>query len=92
LDAAQQLHLRELVPAQVLDPLVATRQTQQVGVVEHDHLAVAAELDVELDPVGPALDRVRERRQGVLEAGVAGAPVREDQHGLLIAHIGPEGP
>ena len=72
---------REFVRGQRRDWTTAIRRALQRLVVVHHHHAVAREVDVELQPVGPERQPMVERQQRVLGTKQGPAPMRE--------HLGP---
>src|SRR4029077_21016727 len=60
-------------------PLAGCRAVEG-GVVDHHHVAVLCELDVELDDLRPELEGARERGEGVLGA-VSGVAAMGDDEG-----------
>lgn len=43
----------------------------------HDDLAIAGDVDVQLDRIGPQTERLLERGQGVLEVPAGGSPMAD---------------
>src|SRR5690606_18384592 len=59
-----------------------TRGALQRGIVQHHHLAIRAQSDVELESIGAELQSARKGLQRVLRSLAARAPVTDDQRTL----------